>query len=244
MTAQMTERITIDKVDRSKPQEEWKLLLVDAGRRRHLSYSMDFDTRVHQFEEPNDGWEDDVRRLHLENQENVISGLTSEFGPNQLDKKIENFIAIGSKPFSVLAFHNQYFDEVRRAFVIGAYYPALVSACALGERILNHLTLDLRDFFKHTLEYKKIYRKDSFDNWQVPIDTLQAWGVLLPKAVDEFRMLVKLRHRSIHFNVNTYATLGRILWRRSATCERSLIYSSRHLGVDPGSLRERKVTYS
>ena len=99
------------------------------------------------------------------------------------------------------------FEEVRRAFIIGSYYPALVGACALGERILNHLLLDLRDSYRHTPEYKRVWRKDSFDNWAITIDTLEAWNVLLPKATAEFRALMTLRHRSVHFNVSTYATL-------------------------------------
>lgn len=56
-----------------------------------------------------------------------------------------------------------------------ADYPALVGACALGERILNHLILDLRGAYAHTPEYKRVHRKDSFDDWRVPIDTLAAW---------------------------------------------------------------------
>jgi hypothetical protein len=202
-----TERITIDKVDQSKPLAEWKPLLADFGRRRHLSYTMDFDTRAHVFEEPGEGWDAEPRRLHLENRERTKVELAREFGLDQLDQKIENFVAIGSKPFSVLAYHNQFFDQVRRAFVIGAYYPALVGACALGERILNHLILDLRDFYKRTPQYGRVYRKASFDKWQIPIDALEAWNVLLPRAVDEFRALLLLRRRSIHFNVSTYATL-------------------------------------
>lgn len=200
-------RLTIDKIDQSKPSAEWKPLLADFGRRRHLSYTMDFDSRAHVFEEPGDGWEEEPRRLHLENRERAKVGLAREFGSDHLDKKIENFVAIGFKPFSILAHHNQFFDQARRAFVIEAYYPALVGACALGERILNHLILDLRDFYKNTNEYKQICRQDSFSNWKIPIDTLEAWNVLLPKAVTEFRALMALRHQSIHFNVSTYATL-------------------------------------
>jgi hypothetical protein len=83
----------------------------------------------------------------------------------------------------------------------------LVGACALGERILNHLILDMRPSFRHTPEFKHVYRKDSFDNWDIPIDTLEAWDILLPEAVSEFKLLRSLRHRSIHFNVDTYGTL-------------------------------------
>jgi hypothetical protein len=200
-------RITIDKVDQSKPLAVWKLSLADYGRRRHLSYSMDFDSRVHSFEEPGDEWAPEARRLHLENRGRAKENLAQEFGSQDIDRKIENFVAIGPKRFSILAYHNQFFDEARRAFVIGAYYPALVSVCALGERILNHLMLDLRSFYKHTPEYKRVHKKSSFDNWNVAIDALEAWDVLLPKVIAEFRALMVLRNRSIHFNVGTYATL-------------------------------------
>src|SRR3972149_6553409 len=96
-----------------------------------------------------------------------------------VDPKKENFIAIDSKPFSILAFHNRFFEQIRTSFIIGSYYPALTGACALGERILNHLILTLRDDFKNSPEYKKIYRKKSFDDWDVPISILASWGTLL-----------------------------------------------------------------
>jgi hypothetical protein len=84
---------------------------------------------------------------------------------------------------------------------------ALVGVCALGERILNHLVLDLREDFRSTPQYKKVYNKSSFDNWQVAIDTLAAWDVLLPDVAEEFERLAQLRHRSIHFSVDTYSNL-------------------------------------
>ncbi len=207
MTLESPERITLDNVDQSKQASEWKRLLADAGCRRHLSYAMDFDTRALSLEEPGAGWADEIRRQHLENQERTKARLAREFGSDYLERKIDNFISIGTKPFSVLAHHNNFFDQVRRSFVIGAYYPALVGACALGERILNHLVLDLREYYKNTSEYKKVYNKKSFDDWRVPICALEAWGVLLPKAILEFESLRKLRHRSIHFNLETYASL-------------------------------------
>jgi hypothetical protein len=73
----------------------------------------------------------------------------------------------------------------------------------LGERILNHLVLRLRDYFKATDEYKKVYRKDSFDNWDLAINTLEAWGVLLPNVVKSFLDLKEIRNKSIHFNPET-----------------------------------------
>jgi len=200
-------RFTIDQVDFQSPMADWKPRLADLGRRRHLSYSLDFDTRALLLEDPAPGWDEEPKRLHLENRASLIEELGQEFGTRYLDGKLKNFAAIKTKPFSILAYHNRLFDEVRTAFVMGAYYPALVAACALGERTLNHLILDLRGHYSHTPEYKKIARKDSFDNWTLVIDTLKTWGVLLPAAEAPFRALMKLRHNSIHFNAGTYTTL-------------------------------------
>ena len=187
---------------------EGKSRIPDAGRRRHLSWSFDFDSRALTMGEvPQDDWGPERLEMHRQNQDNYRKGMIHEFGERSIDAKIENFIAIGTKPFSVLSYHNAFNHQVRGAFVMGDYYPALVGACALGERILNHLILDMRDHFKATPQYRYVYRKDSFDNWDVPIDALEAWNILLPEVVTEFRALKTLRHRSIHFNVSTYSTL-------------------------------------
>lgn len=201
-------RPTIIDVQGQMPIWEAKSRIPDAGRRRHLSWSFDFDSRASMMGEiPQDDWSPERVEMHRVNQAGYRQGMIQEFGEHAIDAKIENFVAIDTKPISVLSYHNAFNHQVRRAFVMGDYYPALVGACALGERILNHLILDMRDHFKATPQYRHVYRKDSFDNWDVPIDALEAWDILLPEAVTEFRALKLLRHRSIHFNVSTYATL-------------------------------------
>jgi hypothetical protein len=202
----VTERVTIDTVDTSKPHEDWRPLLADAGRRRYLSYNLDFDTRALMLDDPEETWDEQIKIQHNERRDRLKLGLAQEFGEHNLETKIANFRAIGTKPFSVTAYHNAYFDQVRRAFVIGAYYPALVGACALGERILNHLIIDLRESYRNTPQYRQVYRKSSFDNWEVPIATLSAWNILLPGAAAAFTSLMPIRHRSIHFNPSTYET--------------------------------------
>ena len=106
-------------------------------------------------------------------------------------------------PSSIVAHHNILVRQVRDAFVAGQYYPALTGACALGERILNHLALDLRDEFRATPEFKSMYGKNSFDNWPRVIETLENWQVLQPQAAVALRELGQLRHRSLHFNPET-----------------------------------------
>ena len=130
----MNNRLTLDKVDRTKPQAEWKASLADFGRRRHLSYTLDFDTRSYLFKDSGKHWSPEARRLHQENQERVRQELGAEFGRDHLDKKVDNFVAIGTEAtFSVLAYHNKFFDHVRRAFVIGAYYPPWSVRARLGK---------------------------------------------------------------------------------------------------------------
>ncbi|MFG1523468.1 hypothetical protein ABMA67_00530 [Halobacteriovorax sp. RZ-3] len=125
------------------------------------------------------------------------------YGENALDSKIKNLKDIGSKPFSILAFHNKFLEQARNAFITGAYYPSLTAVSALGERILNHLILLLRDYHKESTEYKKVYKKKSFDNWSLAINTLEAWGELLPDAVIKFKELNGKRNNAIHFNQET-----------------------------------------
>ena len=100
---------------------------------------------------------------------------------------------------SILAFHNNFHAQARDAFVVGAYYPALTGICALGERVLNHLVLGLRDSHSNTPAYKRIYRKDAFDDWTMVVSVLEGWNVLVPEAVEAFGKLEQLRHRSVHF---------------------------------------------
>jgi hypothetical protein len=138
--------------------------------KRYRVITIDYDTRAYLFSQKiEEGWEEKVKEVHRENKKQITKGLIESFGELHSDKKIKNFIELGNKPLSVLAFHNKFFEQIRIAFVMGAYYPALTGACALGERILNYLVLILRDDFRATPEYKKVYRKNQFDNWQLLI---------------------------------------------------------------------------
>ena len=171
-------------------------------RYRVLSFDMDF--RASNLElEINESWETETKILHQRNKENTVKGLINEFGNFNSEAKIQNFIDLGNAPHSIISNHNKFLRQVRNAFIIGSYYPALTGACALGERILNNLLIKLRDYYKSTPEYKNVYRKNSFDNWKVVIDTLAAWKVLLPNAVADFTKLSVIRNKAIHFDPNT-----------------------------------------
>ncbi len=172
--------------------------------KRHRVLSYDIDTRASLLSlKIEDTWEPDVQELHRQNQDNIRRGLLAEFGERNAEAKIQNFIDLENSPFSIVAYHNKFLRQIRYAFVIGSYYAALTGACALGERILNHLLLNLRESYKSTPEYKLIYRKSSFANWYLAITTLHAWGVLLPEAVRAYEQLLIIRNRTIHFDPAT-----------------------------------------
>ena len=164
----------------------------------------DFDTRVGTLANPIlDECEEKVKPIHYENRKRIEQGLIAQYGIIGMEQKKKNFIDLEAKPFSILAFHNRFFEQVRTSFVMGAYYPALTAACALGERILNHLVLALRDDYRSAPEYKNIYRKDSFDDWSLAINTLASWNILLPNVKNRFIELMDMRHNAIHFRPET-----------------------------------------
>lgn len=172
--------------------------------KRYRVLNVDFDTRATLLsQEIQDSWEPKVRELWHNNKTQISEGLLCEFGPVGGEQKIVNFKDMGAAPWSIIGFHNKFMRQLRHAFVIGSYYPSLTAACALGERVLNQLMIHLRDNFKATPEYKKVYRKNSFDKWEIPIDTLESWGVLLPDVVTGFRELKEMRNKSLHFNPET-----------------------------------------
>lgn len=181
--------------------------LADRGFRRYHPFSFDFDSSPLNLDEPEDHWEEHVKETHRQNRAQQIERLKQRYGPEKIEVVVQNVRDLGAKSMSLLAYHNQFHEQARRAFVMGAYYPALVAACALGERILNHLILDLRDDFKSSAHYRKVYRKDSFDNWPFAVSVLADWNVLVPDVDTEFLALGELRNRSIHFDPKTYTSL-------------------------------------
>jgi len=168
--------------------------------KRYRVLQFDFDSRTHSLTmEIKEEWDEKTKKQYYQNRKQTEKGLIIQYGASNAHLKKQNFIDLKPKPISILAFHNKFFEQIRSSFVVGAYYPALTGACALGERILNHLIIKLRDDYKSTPEYKKVYRKDSFDNWTLAIETLEKWNVLLPEVVKKFKELEEMRHKSIHF---------------------------------------------
>ena len=200
-------RLTIANVPRGVYDYALHHQLADRGRRRYNPYSFDFDSTPLNLEEPAGHWNETVTKNHLENRARTIERLKIEYGELNIESVIRNTSDLGKRSMSLLTHHNAMHRQARSAFIMGAYYPALVAACALGERILNHLIIDLRDFFVYSQHYRKVNNKNSFENWKKSIEILNDWKVLLPEVAESFLKLEPLRHRSVHFNPETYTTM-------------------------------------
>ena len=70
----------------------------------------------------------------------------------------------------------------------------------LGERILNRLIIKLRNHFKTSPHYKKLWNKNSFDSWDFAIDILKDWSVISDEVKTLFQNLKIFRNDSIHYN--------------------------------------------
>jgi hypothetical protein len=171
--------------------------------KRYRVFSQDFDFTANSLDfEINDEWDEKVKEGHRQHHERLIERLTHQYGEWGLEEKIDNLRSFGAKPCSIVSYHNLFYNQAREAFVVGTYYPALTAACALGERILNHLILELRNEYRGEPGFSQIANKDSFDNWDKMTGTLESWGVLLPGVGDEFRALANLRPPAIHYHPN------------------------------------------
>jgi len=173
--------------------------------KRYRVLTIDFDSRATILNIViDDSWEEHIKELHRRNKQKLEESLLFEFGCMDKERKKNDFCDLGAAPLSIVAFHNKFLRQIRHSFIIGAYYPSLTATCSLGERILNHLIISLREDFKQRKEYKRVYRKNSFDDWALPISVLESWGILLSKVVTDYKSLYDIRNRkAIHFNPET-----------------------------------------
>lgn len=177
--------------------------------KRYLVFPLNFDSRAMLLNDDiNPEWEESIKEELRQRQIRLINDLKVELGEYRFEEKLTNFKDLGPLPFSIIGYHNRLFQQCRYSFIHGFYYPALTSVCALGERIFNHIIIDLRDSFKGEPSYRKVYRQGSFCDWSLAIDTMVEWGIFQHAEVEaEYRKLAILRHHSLHFNQATYSNL-------------------------------------
>ena len=182
------------KVDIGRPRAEGD------GSRRFTPAAITFDTRANVLAtEVRTDWEPQIQEQWHRNQDRLKGELIFEFGESGFEQKLADFVALGPAPWSVVARHNAYMSEVRGAFVAGAYYPALLGACGLGERILNHLVLALREEYEDHPATKHVAHKQTVDDWLRCIRTLREWNVFDEAVKAKYEQLMGKRHAAVHY---------------------------------------------
>lgn len=157
-----------------------------------------------------DEWDERVKEQHQAAHRGIREGLIHTYGADGYEQKIQNFIDLDVAPSSVQSVHNELLAQIRSSFTLGAYYPALVGAGALGERLLNEMFLRLRKYFLHHPATQRVRSNSSIDDWRKLIAILGAWKIFDDDVSDEFDALRRLRNTSVHFGLpNLHETGGR-----------------------------------
>lgn len=191
--------------------------------KRYRLFAFDFDFRANFLSiEPSPTWSDEQRARHVQQTQQILAGIKQQYGDANSDLKLKNFVDLGPKLMSVIVFHNHFFEQVRTSFVCGAYYPALVGVCALGERVLNHLVITFRDQFQDTKEYRLVSKKKSFDNWDRVLKVLHKWGCLRTETVEQYHELKTQRNAAVHFRPETDRNARHLALRAIKTFQRIL----------------------
>jgi hypothetical protein len=125
--------------------------------------------------------------------------LAAKHGTDDIEGKLERYLNFKPPDLVVVTEFHPMVLEVEDAYICGHYYPSLTGACCIGERILNVLVLRLRDYHKKSEWYKRIYGKESFDDWGQAIQILSDWNVLSRTLATTFTELKDIRHQSVHF---------------------------------------------
>ncbi|WP_139770678.1 hypothetical protein [Paenarthrobacter ureafaciens] len=148
-------------------------------------------------------WDPQIIAQHEGNRRQIRMMLIHEFGNEEHERKIDDYAALGPAPWSVIDRHNMFLRQIRQSFAFGAYYPALVGACSLGERLLNELVIRLRGAYRsHSATTKSVATHKTFMNWSVCIEALFEWGVLDDPLATKFNNLRKFRNRSVHYGTH------------------------------------------
>jgi hypothetical protein len=170
------------------------------GCRRYLPHAISFNTQARLLtEEISPDWAPEVIAQHEENRRLARVRLIHEFGNDDHERKIHDYGAVGVTPWSVVDQHNLFMGQIRDAFAFGAYYPALVGACALGERLLNEMVIRLRDSYGDHPATKKVATPKTFTDWVACIEALFVWGVVDDAVATKFNKLRRFRNRSVHY---------------------------------------------
>src|SRR5919106_1746170 len=125
--------------------------------------------------------------------------LATTHGVINVEEKLKRYLEFNPPNLCVLTEFHDLFRQIQDSYVSGYDYTALTGACCLGERILNLLVIKTRRYHKQSRYYKRIYRNDSIQKWDLAMDALSDWCVLKGDTIDKFKELSTLRNASVHY---------------------------------------------
>jgi hypothetical protein len=133
----------------------------------------------------------------------VIDGMYDstvlKFGAANVTEKFDRWFSLNPPDLCVPVEYHELLREVEGSYIRGDYYPGLTGACCLGERILNHLVIGLKNYYKTSLRYKEVAAKESIQDWGKAIEILIDWGVITEQQARDFGDLLSLRNPAVHF---------------------------------------------
>lgn len=172
----------------------------DDGWKRFTPIAHSFDTRANALSnEIQDDWEPQIQEQWRAVHSGIRESIIHEYGAADFEEKLRNFSDLGAAPWSVIGLHNVHLKQVRDAFVSMDYYPALVGASSLGERILNHLVLALRDDYSGHEATRYVATRASIDDWKKCVKALTGWGVFDDETGRDYLALMRKRHGAVHY---------------------------------------------
>jgi hypothetical protein len=140
------------------------------------------------------------QNLPPEAQEATVRYFKAEWGELDFDSKLDRFKKLDLAFLGIPEEYYKLLMSVVSAYCCGYFYPAMTGAGSLGERILNRLIIKTREHFKSSKHYKKVWNKQSFDQWDFPVSVLKEWDIISEEVASSFLELKTYRNDSIHYN--------------------------------------------
>lgn len=131
--------------------------------------------------------------------ENTEHFLQERFGSLEFDKKLARYKALKKPILTVVGEYSHLLGDIENAYATGSLFAALTGACCLGERIFNDVILKVKEDFKSSSWYKKIYKKDGFYDWKEAIEILVDWKIFDEPIRKSYQRLSELRNESVHY---------------------------------------------
>lgn len=114
------------------------------------------------------------------------------------EEMAERYLEITPPLFSLIPDYHSIINEIEQSYVIGNDFSALSASCVVIERLLNQARITLHKHHKDKV-VKKLWKKDSINEWYPNISALKEWGYLDDAFASELSDIYRdVRCRYLH----------------------------------------------